>query len=86
MANDGRNPADRLEAVFSDSDLVRLGIARDYLENAGLDAFIFDATFSQLYGTAVPARLMVYADCAAEARERLCELGFLDQAPAPRRK
>ncbi len=85
MANGGSNPADRLEAVFSDSDLVRLGIARDYLENAGLDAFIFDATFSQLYGAAVPARLMVYADRAAEARDRLCELGFLDR-PAARRK
>lgn len=86
MVNGGRNPSDRLEAIFADSDLVRLGIARDLLENAGLDAFIFDATFSQLYGTAVPARLMVYADCAAEARDRLRELGFLDQQPAPRRK
>lgn len=86
MVDDGRNSPDRLEAVFADSDLVRLGIARDLLAAAGLDAFIFDASFSQLYGTAVPARLMVYADCAAEARDRLRELGFIDPADAPGRK
>ncbi len=68
----------RLEQVFTSIDPMQVRMARDLLDAGGIDAFIFDDGASRLLGStvAVKARLMVHADCADEARERLKELGF----------
>ncbi len=67
-----------LEAVFQSSDPVRIRMAYDFLQQGGMEAFIFDGESSRLLGTtsAIEARVMVHADRAAEARYRLKELGF----------
>ena len=66
---------DRLVEVFTSIDLIQVRIARDLLESAGINAVIFDE--ATLYPrTMIPARLMVSADCADEARDQLQELGF----------
>ena len=53
-------------------------MAHDYLNDAGIESFVFDAGSSRLLGmtAAVPTRLMVHRDTAKDARERLKELGF----------
>jgi hypothetical protein len=68
----------RLEQVFTSIDPMQVRMARDLLDAGGIEAFIFDDEASRLLGStvAVKARLMVRADCADEARERLKELGF----------
>lgn len=72
---------DELVEVYTDGDLVSLQIARDRLQSVGIEAFIFGAETARILGlyggAAIPARLMVYADRAAEARDRLRELGFV---------
>jgi putative signal transducing protein len=67
-----------LEQVFSSVDATEIRIARDFLDEGGIETFIFDGEMSRILGStaAIPARLMVYANDAAEARERLKELGF----------
>ncbi len=69
---------DDLEQVFASVDAHEVLIARDFLADAGIECFVFDADASRLLGStaAVTARLMVYADDAAEARDQLRELGF----------
>jgi hypothetical protein len=56
-------------------------MAHDYLNEAGIESFVFDAGSSRLLGTtaAVPTRLMVHRDAAKDARDRLNELGFTDK-------
>jgi hypothetical protein len=56
-------------------------MAHDYLNEAGIESFVFDAGSSRLLGTtaAVPTRLMVHRDPAKAARDRLNELGFTDK-------
>jgi hypothetical protein len=71
--------ASSLVEIFAHTDRLQIQIAHDLLESSGVDSFIFDAQTGAilgLYGGAIPARLMVYADCAAEARSRLKDLGF----------
>jgi hypothetical protein len=77
MANNNVDPA-QLEEVFASIDPMQVQMARDFLAQGGLEAFVFDDESSRMLGTtaAVPARLMVHADSAAEARERLKDLGF----------
>jgi hypothetical protein len=79
MADDAFNP-EELEEIFASIDPLQVRIARDFLTEAGIEAFVFDGESSRMLGTtaAVPARLMVHADRAGEARERLKELGFGD--------
>ena len=69
---------DSLEMVFQSSDSVRVGIAKDLLAENGIESFVFDGEAARMLGgtVAVEARLMVRAESAAEARDRLAELGF----------
>ncbi len=67
-----------LEEVLAIIDPVQVRIARDLLEQCGIEVFVFDDESSRMLGStaAVPARLMVHAEYAQEAREILKELGF----------
>jgi len=67
-----------LALVFTNIDPVVVRMARDLLEAGGIETFIFDDQAAQILGStvAVKARLMVHAESADEARERLKELGF----------
>jgi hypothetical protein len=69
---------DSLEMIFQSPDPVRVQMARDLLAESGIESFIFDSEAARMLGgtVAIEPRLMVRADCAAEARERLAELGF----------
>lgn len=71
---------DELTEVFTSSDPTQVQIAHDLLESSGIESFIFDDESSRILGSteAVPARLMVHAADADEARARLKELGFVD--------
>jgi hypothetical protein len=74
---DSYEPAS-LETVFLSIDPVQVRIACDFLQQAGIEAFIFDDESARMLGStsAIESRLMVHADTAAEARSRLRELGF----------
>ena len=67
-----------LEEIFASIDPTPVRMAHDYLNEAGIESFIFDAGSSRLLGTtaAVPTRLMVHRDVADDAIARLKELGF----------
>ncbi len=67
-----------LVEVFASIDPTQMRIARDMLEGAGIECFVFDRESSRMLGTtaAVPTRLMVHSDRAAEARSRLKDLGM----------
>ncbi len=80
MADEKDFAPDSLEEVFTSIDVVPVQMARDLLEQAGFECWIFDDASSRMLGTtaAIPARLMVHAARAAEARDRLKELGFGD--------
>jgi hypothetical protein len=69
-----------LETVFQSIDPVRVRMARDLLQQGGIEAFIFDDEASRMLGStsAIEARLMVHTDCVEEACSRLRELGFTD--------
>jgi hypothetical protein len=69
-----------LETVFQSLDPVQVRMAFDFLQQGGIEAFIFDDESSRMLGStsAIEARLMVHADCADEARSRLRELGFTE--------
>jgi len=70
-----------LVCIYKNLDEILVHMAQDFLRDAGIDAFIFDAETSRMLGiykgrAAVPPRLMVYGDCAEEAREVLTALDF----------
>jgi Putative prokaryotic signal transducing protein len=67
-----------LTEVFASLDPTEIRIARDMLEGAGIECFVFDRESSRMLGTtaAVPLRLMVHTDRAKEALGRLKDLGF----------
>ena len=69
-----------LREVLASIDPVPVQMARDLLEQSGIEAFVVDTEGSRMLGStaAVPSRLMVHADRAEEALERLKELGFED--------
>ena len=75
--NDRQNP-DELIAVFDNTDLILVSIARDALASVDIESFIFDSNASHAVQgrLAVPIRLMVYADTADQARECLRDLGI----------
>jgi hypothetical protein len=74
---DGNDLAN-LETVFQSIDPVRTRMARDFLQQGGIEAFIFDDESSRMLGTtsAIESRVLVHSDSATEARSRLKELGF----------
>jgi putative signal transducing protein len=78
MASDRIPAPDDLEQVFASVDAHEVLMARDCLTNGGIECFVFDADAARMLGStaAITARLMVYADDAAEARDQLRELGF----------
>ncbi len=69
-----------LQEVFASIDALQVQMARDQLDSSGIQTFVFDGESSRMLGTtaAVPTRLMVAAPDAAEALDRLKELGFID--------
>jgi hypothetical protein len=78
MADQTQPDPDQLEEVLSSVDAMQVEMARDLLAGSGIDCFVFDAASSRMLGStgAITARLMVHADAAAEARDRLKDLGF----------
>ena len=76
-----KNPnLNELVSVFDNIDTSLVLIARDALASVKIESFVFDVTTSGVLRTVspllAPARLMVYADKANEARECLRELGI----------
>lgn len=71
-------PPDELEEVFTSVDSMQVEMARDLLKSSGMECFVFDESSSRMLGStaAIPARLMVRAEDAAEARAALKDLGF----------
>jgi Putative prokaryotic signal transducing protein len=67
-----------LEEIFTSIDPTPIQMAHDYLTDAGIESYVFDADSSRLLGTTagVPVRLMVHRDAAKYARDRLNDLGF----------
>ena len=70
-----------LEQIFASIDPTPVWMAHDYLNEAGIASFVFDAGSSCLLGTtaAVPTRLMVHRDAVDDARDRLKELDFIEK-------
>jgi len=69
---------DELEEVFTSADSMQVEMARDLLQSSGMECFVFDESSSRMLGStaAIPARLMVRTEDAAEARAALKDLGF----------
>lgn len=80
MASEKIPDQSELEEVLALIDPVQVGMARDLLEQGGIESFIFDDESSRMLGTtpAVLIRLMVHNERADEAREALKQLGFED--------
>lgn len=78
MTERTRPDRDELIEVLASIEPIPVRIARDMLASSGIECFVFDGEASRMLGgtAAVPSRLMVYAEDAAEARGRLKELGF----------
>jgi hypothetical protein len=78
MANKEPPESSELEEIFTSIDPTPVRMAHDYLTDAGIESFVFDAASSRLLGTTagVPVRLMVHRDAAKYARDRLNDLGF----------
>jgi hypothetical protein len=83
MANDPKNasadidPSELVE-VFASIDPTQMQMARDLLENSGIECFVFDGENSRMFGNsaALPTRMMVHRDVAQDAIARLKDLGF----------
>ena len=75
-----QNPdPDRLVSAFENIDASLLWIARDELASVAIESFILGEITPRLVVVtrmAMPARLMVYAERADEARRCLRDLGF----------
>ena len=80
MANE-KPDSSELEEILASIDPTTVRKAHDYLTDAGIESYVFDAASSRMLGTtaAVPVRLMVHRDAAKEARECLNELGFTEK-------
>ena len=77
-----QNPdPDKLLTVFENIDPTPVRMAHDYLNEAGIESFVFDAASSRMLGTTagVPVRLMVHRDAVKDARDRLYDLGFTEK-------
>lgn len=83
MANDPKDTSANIDPselvqVFASIDPTQMRMARDLLEESGIQCFVFDRENSRMFGSsaAFPARMMVHRDVAADAIARLKELGF----------
>jgi len=76
MANDVDQS--ELVEVFASIDPSQMRMARDLLEQSGIECFVFDGENSRMFGSsaAFPVRMMVHRDVAEDAIARLKELGF----------
>jgi hypothetical protein len=54
--------------VLKTSNPVRLSFLRTVLADAGIDTFVADAGAASLWGSTIPARLMVDEDDLAQAK------------------
>ena len=70
-----------LEEIFASIDPTPVRMAHDYLNEAGIESYVFDAGSSRMFGTtaAVPTRLMIHRDAVKDARDRLNDLGFTEK-------
>ena len=70
-----------LEEVFASIDPTPVRMAHDYLNEAGIESFVFDAGSSRMFGmtAAVQTRLMVHRDAVSDARDRLKDLDFIEK-------
>jgi hypothetical protein len=70
-----------LEEILASIDPTTVRMAHDYLTDAGIESYVFDAESSRMLGTTagVPVRLMVPRNAAQDAKERLNELGFTEK-------
>lgn len=80
MADNDSSDNQSLVQVFQSIDPTQVRIARDLLEGAGIQTFIFDGESSRMLGStvAIEARLMAPAESADDALARLKELGFVE--------
>ena len=83
MANDPKDTSatidqSELVEIFASIDPTQMRMARDLLEESGIECFVFDRENSRMFGSsaAFPARMMVHRDVAEDAISRLRELGF----------
>ena len=83
MANDPKNSSadidtSELVEVFASIDPTQMRMARDLLEESGIECFVFDGENARMFGNsaAFPTRMMVHRDFAADAIARLKDLGF----------
>ncbi|MGH7864026.1 MAG: DUF2007 domain-containing protein [Candidatus Binataceae bacterium] len=69
----------KLVAVLMTTQPGEVSMARDILDQAGIDAFVFDEHFGKMIflgGAAIPPRLMVLAKDVERALEVLKDFGF----------
>jgi Putative prokaryotic signal transducing protein len=85
MVNDPKDtstPIDESELIeiFASIDPTQMRMARDLLEGSGIECFVFDRENSRMLGSnpAFPIRMMVHRDVAADATQRLKDLGFAE--------
>ena len=78
MPKDPKETEPELVEVFASIDPMQMRMALDLLEGSGIECFVFDRENSRMFGNSpsFPARLMVRADVAEDARTRLKDLGF----------
>ncbi|MGH7924933.1 MAG: DUF2007 domain-containing protein [Candidatus Binatus sp.] len=81
MAETERPDPSELEEIYASIDPTPVRMAHDYLNEAGIESFVFDAASSRMLGTtaAVPTRLMVHRDAVNDARDRLKDLDFIEK-------
>src|ERR1035437_9162068 len=72
-----------LEEIFASIDPTPVRMAHDYLNEAGIESFVFDAGSSRLLGTtaARPTPLRVHGNGGKAPRSRLDDLASTEKGP-----